>query len=88
MYCFRCRLLFVRSKLCYVNSLRAFLTLNDVEFNFLTFLKRFETFSVDPCIMNENVVSFRITDESKTALVVESSDDTLIHDVTSDIVDK
>ena len=72
-------------QLRHVDGLGAFLALDDVELDFLAFFKGFETFSVYSCIMYEYIVSFRIADEAKTALVVESSDNTLAHVNTSEI---
>ena len=66
----------------------AFLALDNIEFNFLAFFKSLEAFAADTCIMHEYLVSFLLTDKSKPSLVIESSDYTLTHVVTSKLCDE
>ena len=58
------------SKFRDIDGLRAFLSLDHVEFDFLPLFKRFESLAVDACIVYEYIVAFRITDESTTAPVL------------------
>lgn len=70
-------------QLCYVNSLRTLLTLNDVILYSSAFFKRFESFHVQSGVMYEYIMTSFIRNESIALLVVKPFNCTFVHVDTS-----